>query len=321
MKCSLIIPAYNAEKTITTCLESALHQSLLIDHYEIILVDDGSTDNTSEIVSRYPVRLIQQTNQGPAVARNKGAHEAQGDILVFTDSDCELDFEFLEKIIAPILENPEIIGVQGSYKTKQREFMARYGQVEIETRYSRMAKNKYIDFIGTYAAAYRKDIFHDYGGFDTGFPLASGEDTEFSYKLYENKHKMVFAPEAFVYHQHPIRLKQYLKSKFFRGYWRVRLYKKHPEKAIKDSYTPQSLKIQFFSVPLFLLFLFLSIFNKIWILALLLIGFSFLFFSRPFLRLFQERAYPKRALIPVILFLRATSLFFGMCFGIIKQWK
>ena len=163
MKYSLIIPAYNAERTIASCLGSALNQSLSRDEYEIVVVDDGSTDKTSEIVKSYPVRLIQQRNQGPAVARNSGANEAKGNILIFTDSDCELDFKFLKEITSPIESDPEIVGVQGSYKTKQKEIMAQFGQVEIETRYRRMAKNKYIDFIGTYAAAYNKDIFQKYG--------------------------------------------------------------------------------------------------------------------------------------------------------------
>jgi len=319
MRSSLIIPAYNAEKSIITCLEFALNQSLPCDEYEIIVVDDGSTDNTAEIIAGYPVRLFPQKNQGPAVARNRGATEARGAVLVFTDSDCELDCNFIKNIIAPIEDDPQIVGVQGSYKTKQQEFMARFGQVEIETRYRRMAKNKYIDFIGTYAAAYRKDIFLEFGGFDTGFPLASGEDTEFSYKLYENGYKMVFRPEAFVYHQHPTKLSRYLKSKFFRGFWRVRLYRKHPERTIRDSYTPQSLKVQFFSIPLFFLFIFLAIFNETWLLGPLAIIVSFLYFSRPFLALFKENGYSFRAVIPAILFLRAVALFFGLCFGLAKQ--
>ena len=243
IKYSLIIPAYNAEKTIASCLEAALNQSLSSENYEIIVIDDGSIDNTPEIVKNYPVRLIRQKNKGPAAARNKGASEAQGDILIFTDSDCEPDFNFIENIILPIEQEDYITGVQGSYKTKQKEFMARFAQIEIEIRYKRMAKNSYIDFIGTYAAAYKKDVFQKYGGFDTGFPLAAGEDIDLSYRLYQENHKMIFAPEAFVYHHHPAKLMFYLKSKFYRGYWRMRLCKKHPKKMFKDSYVPQSLKL------------------------------------------------------------------------------
>ena len=316
MRCSLIIPAYNAERTIVTCLESVLNQSLSRDEYEVIVVDDGSTDNTPQIIRDYPVTLISQANQGPALARNRGANEAKGEILVFTDSDCELDFHFLERITSPIENDPEIVGVQGSYKTKQKEFMARFGQVEIETRYNRMSRNKYIDFIGTYAAAYKKEVFHELGEFDTGFPLASGEDTEFSYKLYESGYKMVFRPEAFVYHQHPSELRKYLKSKFYRGYWRIRLYRKHPAKTVTDSYTPQTLKFQVLSIPLLLVFTFLSFFNAFWLIPLFMIALLFIFFSFPFFRIFGNKGYAYRNLIPFIIFSRALFLFLGMVCGI-----
>lgn len=319
MKCSLIVPAYNAEKTIVSCLESALNQSISRDEYEIIVVDDGSTDKTSEIVKKYPVRLIQQKNQGPASARNKGANEAGGDILIFTDSDCELDSDFIKRIISPIEQCPEIVGVQGSYKTRQKEFISQFGQVEIETRYNRMAQNEYIDFIGTYAAAYKKEVFMKFGGFDTEFPIASGEDTEFSYKLHKAGYKLVFEPKAFVYHQHPSTLKKYLRVKFYRGYWRVKLYKKHPEKTIKDSYTPQTLKFQILSILFLFLFAVLSVFNILWLIPLIFIITSFLYFSVPFFRLFQEKKYTKSIFIPLILFLRASSFLFGMLFGTLNE--
>jgi|APSaa5957512535_1039671.scaffolds.fasta_scaffold05400_5 glycosyltransferase involved in cell wall biosynthesis len=317
MKYSLIIPAYKAEKTIAYCLDSALTQSISREEYEIIVVDDGSIDNTCEIVKSYPVVLIQQQNQGPASARNKGVQNASGSILIFTDSDCDLDRNFLERMVSSIEQGNGIVGVQGCYKTRQKAFMAQFGQTEIETRYKIMAKNKYIDFIGTYAAAYKKDIFLEHGGFDTGFSSASGEDTEFSYKLHRNGNKMIFNPLAFVYHQHPSKLSHYLKTKFHRGYWRVRLYRKHPKKIVKDSYTPQSLKFQVLSIPLIFFFGILSVFNKLWTFPLFVILVSFLLFSIQFLTLFQKQKSLRNILIPVVLFLRATSLFFGMIFGVV----
>ena len=100
MKYSLIIPAYNAEATIAACIESALRQSISKEDYEVIVVDDGSLDKTPKIAKNYAVKLIMQKNQGPAVARNRAAQEARGDILVFVDADCELDLSFIKNIIA-----------------------------------------------------------------------------------------------------------------------------------------------------------------------------------------------------------------------------
>jgi glycosyltransferase involved in cell wall biosynthesis len=317
MKYSLIIPACDAEKTIASCLESALNQSLSREDYEIIVVDDGSTDNTPGIVKKYPVRLIQQKNQGRAAARNRGIKDARGDILVFTDSDCELDFDFIKNIIFPIEQENEIVGVQGSYGTKQEGLMARFAQAEIEIRYKRMAKNKYIDFIGTYAAAYKRGVFQKYGGFDIGFPV--GEDTDFSYRLHQKGHKMIFVSEAFVYHRHPAKLTHYLKSKFYRGYWRMRLYRKYPKTMIRDSYVPQSLKLQVLSIPLLFFFGFLSLSSIFWLLPLFLIIVFFLFCSIPFYKIFKERKYPNSPLVPSILFLRAIALLLGILFGMANE--
>jgi len=324
MKCSIIIPAYNARETIVSCLESALNQSIPRNDYEVILVDDGSTDSTLQTVHRHfadRIHCIRQDNQGPAAARNLGASHAKGGILVFTDSDCELDFHFVERIIRPFDDNDQIAGVQGSYKTRQHEFMARFIQIEIETRYSKMRKDRYTDFVGSYAAAYRKDVFIEHGGFDTSYPIASGEDADLSFRLSRNGHKMVFEPEAFVYHRHPVSLSHYLRVKFYRGFWRIRLYRKHPEKTIRDSYTPNSLKFQVLAVPLLVIFAVLALFDVFWCVPLAVLLGSFLVFSIRFCRLFAKRHYPGSVLIPVVLSLRAVALFLGMISGLIDSMK
>jgi glycosyltransferase involved in cell wall biosynthesis len=85
---SVIVPAYNAESTIGKCLDALERQNIPRDEYEVIVVDDGSTDNMPGIVKRFPVKYISQQNKGPASARNRGAGEAKGEIILFTDSDC-----------------------------------------------------------------------------------------------------------------------------------------------------------------------------------------------------------------------------------------
>lgn len=320
MRCSLIIPAYNAEKTIAPCLESALNQSLERNDYEIIVVDDGSTDKTSEIVKEFPVHLIWQENQGPAAARNNRAYEAKGSVLVFTDSDCELGFEFLERMIGPIENNPEIIGVQGTYKTEQVKIVARFAQIEIEQRYAIMQKNKYIDFIGTYAAAYRKDIFLKMGGFDTTFPMASGEDSDFSYRLSRNGYKMVFNSKAFVYHKHPEALREYLRQKYWRGYWRNRIYRKNLRKAIKDSYTPQVLKFQILIAALMGSSILSSpIFKETSVYVLLLLFAIFVLSCLPFGSYAFSKDVTVGLLSPLLLFGRTCALLVGIVVGLTRE--
>jgi len=102
---SVIIPVYNAEKLIADCLIALLNQNIDFSKYEIIVVDDGSSDNTAKIVEIFKdVQLIIQKNRGPAAARNEGVRHAKGDIVVFTDSDCIPNKNWIEQMIMPFIE-------------------------------------------------------------------------------------------------------------------------------------------------------------------------------------------------------------------------
>jgi glycosyltransferase involved in cell wall biosynthesis len=241
LNASIIIPAYNAEKTLPACLDALLNQTTKPS--EIIVVDDGSTDKTSTVAKSYSlVNLISQKNKGPANARNNGARVAESEIIIFLDSDCVPEKNWVEEMIKPF-ENEKVVGVQGAYKTKQESLVARFDQLDIEYRYERMKRAKKLDWIGSYSAAYRRKVFLGEGGFDDSFPKASGEDAELSYRMAEKGHLLIFATNAIVYHTHPEKFWKFLDIEFFRAYWRMRMYIKHPLKAVRDSYTPQGLKI------------------------------------------------------------------------------
>jgi len=254
---SIIVPAYNAEKTLSACLESLADQSVSEANYEIIVVDDGSTDDTSKITNRFNVKYIFQTNQGPAAARNKGADAAAGQIILFTDADCVPDHNWIREMVSPFSDR-EVVGVKGAYKTRQTELAARFAQAEFDDRYDLLQKSRSIDMIDTYSAAFKKDIFLNIGGFDQSFTVANNEDTDLSYRLAAAGYKLVFNPAAFVYHTHSDTFIKYLKLKFRRGYWRMVVYRRYPDKAVKDSYTPAVIKIQTIVMALSLPFFFLS---------------------------------------------------------------
>lgn len=241
---SVIIPAYNARASIGECLSSLGRQAISPELYEIIVVDDGSTDNTADMVANYDVNYIHQNNQGPASARNKGASLASGEIILFIDSDCVPAHWWLEEMLKPFEQNAMVSGVKGAYRTVQKSITARFAQAEFEDRYALLETHEYIDMVDTYSAAFNKKLFIEAGGFDETFPCANNEDTELSYRLAVQGNKFVFNPDAIVYHQHPESLFQYLRTKFWRGYWRMAVYAKYPGKAIKDTYTPNVLKVQ-----------------------------------------------------------------------------
>lgn len=315
----VVIPAYNAEKTIVKCLRALSKQTIPRKDYRIIVVDDGSNDRTKELALEYTDKLITQENSGPAIARNRGAKDGKGDIIIFTDSDCEPQNNFLREMTRPF-EDIEVVGVQGAYLSRQKSIIARFGQIEIEERYKLLRRKDRIDFIGTYAAAYRREEFISANGFDATFPIASGEDTDLSYRLAESGSKLVFSEGAKVYHLHPERLLHYLKVKFFRAYWRNLLYRKNPKKIAKDNYTPQVLKMQVILQGLGILSVaFLALTPLIGISAVLptcLYIVLFLLTSIP-LSLFAFSRDPfVGVLTPLLSWLRATALFLGLFAGL-----
>ena len=203
---SVIVPAFNAEKTIGLCLDALLKQSAPRRDYEIIVVDDGSTDGTRS-VAESRAQVLTQPNRGAAAARNLGAQNARGDILLFIDADSAPDVRWVEAMVAPFADL-SIAGVSGVKKTRQANLWARYVQLEYDIKYDRMDTRGLTDFIDSSSAAYRRDLFLSSGGFDT--TLMEAEDTELSFRLAERGCKMVLARDAIVYHTHPESLIEYL---------------------------------------------------------------------------------------------------------------
>src|SRR3989338_3559313 len=149
MKASIIIPCFNAEKTIVQCIESLLNQKAGLS-FEIIAIDDGSNDRTAEMLNSLQtqgkITAIFRKNGGPAKARNIWAEAAKGELIAFIDSDCIAEKNWLEEMVMPF-NDEKVAGVQGAYRTKQRSLIARFVQIEIEDRYRKMLSSKAIDWI------------------------------------------------------------------------------------------------------------------------------------------------------------------------------
>ena len=256
---SVVIPAYNAEKTIGRLLIALREQEL--GNFETIVVDDGSDDKTVEIAKRFKVKVFANRHKGPAWQRNFGAKKAKGDTVVFTDADCVPPKRWLGEMTAPLKEKG-VVGVGGTYRTLNPEnIISRFEGYEIERRHRHMAERKYTDFIGTAYAAYRRNVFLRAGGFDTSFPMASGEDTELSFRLARMGYKMVFNPKAWIWHPHTPTLRAYVRQKFWRAYWRVLLYRRHPKKMGGDSYTGLEVPLSAASMTMFVLSALFALFN------------------------------------------------------------
>jgi lipopolysaccharide/colanic/teichoic acid biosynthesis glycosyltransferase/glycosyltransferase involved in cell wall biosynthesis len=314
-KISVIVPVYNSENTIQSCLMGLLNQSIPSDQYEIIVVDDASEDKTRVIVQSYPnIRYIKISHGGPSAARNEGAKLAIGDFLVFTDADCVPAQDWLYSMTFPF-QDPDVVGIKGAYRSQQVGFVPRFVQLEYESKYLRMQKFSSIDFIDTNSAAYRKEIFLENNGFDTNFKVASVEDQEFSFRLARKGYKMVFVPSAIVYHQHDENLQEYFHRKFNIGFWKAHMLHWLPEKVLKDSHTPPSQRWQILFLGIAVLILIPSFFwpPMLW----MSVGSLVIFFitAIPFFSLIFRRDKHILFAAPILLILRATALGSGLISG------
>jgi GT2 family glycosyltransferase len=240
---SVIIPTYNGASRIGECLKSLAAQEPLAPD-EVIVVDDGSTQDVSAVVAGFAgVRLIRQANAGPAAARNNGVRNASGDIILFIDDDCVPAPDWLSRMVEPFAD-PEIAGCKGAYLTRQTSLTARFVQVEYEQKYDRLSRKRFIDFVDTYSAAFRRDVFLEAGGFDERFTTASAEDQELSFRLANAGRQLVFVPAARVWHTHVSSVRQYARKKRKNGYWKIMVVLKNPNKLAGDDHTPLSQKLQ-----------------------------------------------------------------------------
>ena len=312
---SVIIPAHNAAHTIEECLQAALSQENIDFKYEVILVDDGSTDATAEIAERMGVTVIHQENAGPGAARNAGVKASRGEILAFTDSDCAPAPRWLQHLIRPF-DDPLVVGVKGTYCTRQTGLVPRFVQQEYEFKYQRLARQETIDFIDTYSAAYRRAPFVANGGFEAALPAA--QDAELSFRLARKGYKLVFAPDAVVFHWHGKTIWKYARRKFRYGYWRYFMTRWLPEKALSNSHTPSTMYWQIILLGLALgVLLPLTFF---WLPAgWLLLSALLVFFATAasMLAYIFRTDRPVSVIAPLMLIARAAAIGLGVAYGLV----
>jgi GT2 family glycosyltransferase len=312
---SIIIPTFNGASRIGNCLDSLVKQTAARD-VEILVVDDGSTDNTAEVVRGYSsVRLITQANAGPAAARNRGAQEARGTILLFTDDDCVPMPDWVEAMLRPF-SDPEVVGAKGVYRTRQKSLAARFVQIEYEDKYRLMTGLPSIDFIDTYSAGFRRERFLEMAGYDTSFPVACAEDIELSYRMSARGWKMKFVPAAIVYHTHPDTFSRYLKKKYKFAFWRVLAVLKNPSKGVKDSHTPQTMKLQLLFAPALLVGVVFDLAVRPRVPASAIVLAGFLLSTLPFALRAIKKDPVVGLLSPVLLAARACAQVLGVGAGL-----
>ncbi|MCP4668129.1 MAG: glycosyltransferase, partial [Deltaproteobacteria bacterium] len=198
--------AYNCRDTIARCLESLSG----LDHpsYEVIVVDDGSTDGTAAICESFEgARVMRLDNGGPSRARNAGLEAARASLVAFTDSDCVVDKGWLKELEKGFT-GPDVAGVGGDQKSPDDETELGQGIQEMFKMLGIVTYYMKTDTITAETehnpscnAAYRKAVLEEVGGFDE--TLWPGEDVDLDLRIRRQGYKLVYNPAALVGHYRP----------------------------------------------------------------------------------------------------------------------
>ncbi|MHB9154660.1 MAG: glycosyltransferase [Endomicrobiales bacterium] len=229
---SVVIPVKNGQDTIEKCIRSLF--ALNYPRFEVIVIDDGSTDRTAAIVKSLSsgdaarrLRLLEGDSAGPSRARNRGIAEAKGDFVAFTDDDCLVDREWLNELLKGFRGDTAAVG--GTQKSPEDEsafgkavhdFMMTVGFLTDYMKDPSGAGIREVDHNPTCNAMYRREVFAKTGGFMED--LWPGEDVELDYRVTRAGYRIVFAPKAVVYHYRPENLRQFRRMMF--NYGRVQAY-------------------------------------------------------------------------------------------------
>jgi len=238
---AIVIPVRDGSKTLAACLDALAVQTVPLSRLEIVVVDDGSRDQTAQLAARYGFcRVVSQPPRGAAAARNRGLEETRGEWVAFLDADCRPVPDWLERLTAPF-SDPRVQGVVGRFVSSQRRWVSRLVQIDLDLRYERMAAAGSLDFVNTATCVFRREALGR-KPFDEGF--AKLEDLDFSFRLASQGVRIAFAPDAVVEHRHPESMGHFLGRRFQYGRYAPELYRRHKARMAADSSTPQSRRMQ-----------------------------------------------------------------------------
>jgi len=215
---SVIIPTLNSASTISLTLSSVFSNKFPRELFEVLVIDNGSSDKTVEIAKSYHVKIYYCPKKGIGPPRNFGVKMAKGEIVCFTDSDCIVEKNWLEKIFTFFKQNSEVDGVGGPvfpYPYNQNKIQKLTGELFVEDQ-GYPKKLEKVQFgssqgiiFGT-NSAYKKEAVISVGGYSE----PGGSNLELSWRLVSKGQNLFFNPDIKVYHIFPSNLKSIFKQQF-----------------------------------------------------------------------------------------------------------
>lgn len=224
---SVVVCSFNGGHTLKQCLKSL--EQLDYPDYEVILVDDGSTDDTPAIAAQFPnVKTIHQKNMGLSAARNVGLAAATGDVIAYTDSDCFADRDWLGLLVRQLIKT-NAAAVGGPNLTPDDGWLAGCVAAAPGQPTHVLISDDEAEHIPGCNMAFRTDVLKEIGGFDPIYRKA-GDDVDLCWRLIDHKHLISFAPGAFVWHHRRQGPRPYFKQQSGYGEAEGMLACKHPSR-------------------------------------------------------------------------------------------
>ncbi|HEV3401792.1 MAG TPA: glycosyltransferase [Acidimicrobiales bacterium] len=230
---TVVVPTYNRAPSLARLLDGLADCDVPPGGIELIVVDDGSTDGTADVVRRSKVgaRYVRQANRGPAAARNAGWRLARGPLVAFTDDDTVPDRRWLVDLVDELHARPELAALGGAIRPLRRGLLADFVQLERLVDHG-VDDGGGVRYLVTANAAWRADALRAVGGFDERFPVAAGEDVDMSHRLVGRGGRLGVTSRAVVLHDHRTTVADLLRTYRRHGTSRQLLARRHVELAI-----------------------------------------------------------------------------------------
>ena len=226
---SVVVAARDAEGELERCLASLVGMDYPADLRELMIVDNGSSDRTAEIIGRFPVRYLDEPRPSVSHARNAGIRASSGELVAFTDPDCLVSKYWLRELASGFAD-PAIGAVAGAIvpyppRTHAELYAARRRSHSQEVAMSHPLR----PFALTPNLAFRREVFDRVGLFDTRFPGGGWEDADLCWRFSRDGGRMHYAPRAVVFHRYRATAREFLVQHYRYGYGLSLIYGKYSQ--------------------------------------------------------------------------------------------